>query len=60
MGIGDIFKATKNKALEERVRELESLMTPEQSEVLSLSDRKRELEQQIKNPKQKQKNIMRK
>ena len=48
MGIGDIFKATKNKALEERVRELEALMTPEQSEVLSLSDRKKELEQQIK------------
>lgn len=48
MGIGDIFKATKNKALEERVRELEALMTPEQSEVISLSDRKKELEQQIK------------
>ncbi len=36
MGLGDIFKATKNKALENRVAELESMLSPEQTELDSL------------------------
>lgn len=33
MGLGDIFKATKNKELESRVAELEGMLTPEQAEL---------------------------
>lgn len=33
MGLGDIFKATKNKELENRVAELEGMLSPEQAEL---------------------------
>lgn len=36
MGLGDIFKATKNKELEARIAELEGMMSPEQAELDSI------------------------
>lgn len=42
MGIGDLFKASKNKALQERVNELESLLTPEMKDLLVIEDKIKE------------------
>lgn len=45
MGLGDIFKASKNKELELKVKELESLLNPQQEEYIELGKKINELEQ---------------
>lgn len=38
VGIGDLFKAPKNKALKERVSELEAILTPEMKDYLTVQE----------------------
>lgn len=47
MGLGDIFKANENKALKERISQLEALLTPDQQQLLNLNDEISALEQTI-------------
>lgn len=47
MGLMDVFKATENKQLQERVAELEAMLNPEQVRVLSLKDEISALERTI-------------
>lgn len=48
MGIGDLFKATQNKALQDRIAELEAMITPEMQDLLvvqgKIADARKELE----------------
>lgn len=46
MGIGDIFKASKNRELENRVRELESLLSPEHREILWMQEQIEQLKKE--------------
>ena len=47
MGIGDIFKAKKNKELESKVAELEQLITPDAAKVMELKEKLRTIEIEI-------------
>lgn len=47
MGLGDIFKATKNKELENRVAELESMLSPEQAELDSIRQEISQAQEQL-------------
>ena len=39
MGFGDLFKATQNKTLQNRIAELESLLTPEMRNLLTIQEK---------------------
>lgn len=39
MRLGDLFKATQNKALQERIVELEAMLTPEMRDLLAVQEK---------------------
>ena len=39
MGLGDLFKASKNKALQKENEKLKALLTPEQAEYVDIQDK---------------------
>ena len=47
MGIGDIFKASENQQLRQRISELESLITPEMKDISTARQRLDALQQEI-------------
>lgn len=47
MGLMDVFKANENKKLQERIAELEKMLSPEQQEILRLKDEIAQLENTV-------------
>ena len=47
MGIGDVFKASENKKLKDRIAELESMLTPEQQQAELMKKQIADLESEM-------------
>lgn len=49
MGLGDLFKASKNKALMKEVEELKALLTPEQAEYVDIQNKIKAANEELEN-----------